>query len=114
MEPQASLHNGVSGQQQVARADWDMEQIDHPDLMFKNISTSIFAQLLTDSLIEYNKNLQDQNESEKDIAVENAWEELKSWKRQLIENYSHKIFPDSRKKDSLQNLKECLPEDIKR
>ena len=52
----------------------------------------------------------DENES-KDIAVENAWEELKSWKRQLIENYSHKIFPDSRKKDSLENLKEALYDD---
>jgi len=31
----------VSGQQQVARADWDMEQINHPDLMFKNISNEI-------------------------------------------------------------------------
>ena len=81
------------------------------DLMFKNISTSIFTQLLTDSLIEYNKNLQDHEESEKDIAVENAWEELKSWKRQLIENYSHKIFPDSRKKDSLDNLKEAMYDD---
>ena len=46
-----------------------------------------------------------------DIAVENAWEELKSWKRQLIENYSHKIFPDSRKKDSLENLKEAMYDD---
>ncbi len=81
------------------------------DLMFKNISTSIFAQLLTDSLIEYNKNLQEQDQSEKSVAVENAWEELKSWKRQLIENYSHKILPDSRKKDSLDDLKESMYDD---
>jgi len=81
------------------------------DLMFKNISTSVFTQLLTDSLIEYNKNLQDKEGSEKEVVIDHAWEELKGWKKQIIENYAHRILPDSRKKDALDNLKEDIYDD---
>jgi len=80
------------------------------DLMFQTISTSIFTQLLTDSLIEFNKNLIDNEGSDKDVALDSAWEELHEWKKQIIENYAHKILPDSRKKDALENLKENIYE----
>jgi len=80
------------------------------DLMFQTISNSIFTQLLTDCIIEFNNHLKDYSDSEasKDIAIESAWEELPECKKQMIENYSHKILPGSRKKDSLENLKELI------
>ena len=82
------------------------------DLMFQTISNSIFTQLLTDSLIEFNKNLldPDNKDSDKEVAIDAAWEELQVWKKQIIENYAHKILPDSRKKDALENLKENIYE----
>ena len=81
------------------------------DLMFQTISNSIFTQLLTDSLIEFNNHLKDDPDTNKDVAIESAWEELAEWKKQMIENYSHKILPGSRKKDSLENLKELIHDD---
>ena len=81
------------------------------DLMFKNIVSSIFTQLLTDCLIQYKRNLTQEGDADKEVAIESAWESLSSWKRTLLENYSHKIFPDSRKKDALDELKESIYED---
>ncbi len=81
------------------------------DLIFQSIASSIFTQLLTDCLIQYKRNLTQEEGADKEVAIENAWESLSSWKRTLLENYSHNIFPDSRKKDALDNLKESIYED---
>ena len=80
------------------------------DLMFQTISNSIFTQLLTESLLDLHNNIQE-NEgsgSDKEVVIETAWEELVEWKKKMIENYSHKILPSSRKKDALENLKEKI------
>ena len=81
------------------------------DLMFQSIASSIFTQLLTDCLIQYKRNLVQEEGAEKAVAIENAWENLSNWKKKLLENYSHKICPDSRKKDALDDLKECIHDD---
>lgn len=80
------------------------------DLMFQNIVTGVFVQLMTHSLIDlyselkYQKNMS----QEKDIAIENAWQEIALWQRKIIENYAIQLSPDSRKKDALDNIKEKL------
>jgi len=81
------------------------------DLMFQSIASSIFSQLLTDCLIHYKRNLMQEEGVEKLVAIENAWENLSNWKKKLIENYSHNICPDSRKKDALDDLKESIYDD---
>lgn len=81
------------------------------DLMFQTIASSIFTQLLTDCLIEYKRNLSQADGAEPEVVIEDAWDSLSGWKRTLLENYSHKIFPDSRKKDALNDLKERIYED---
>lgn len=83
------------------------------DLMFQTISNSIFTQLLTDSLIDLHNNIQEHERggSDKEVVMDTAWEELVEWKRKMIENYSHKILPSSRKKDALENLKEKIYDD---
>jgi hypothetical protein len=81
------------------------------DLMFQSIASSIFSQLLTDCLIHYKRKLMQEEGVEKLVAIENAWENLSNWKKKLIENYSHNICPDSRKKDALDDLKESIYDD---
>ena len=80
------------------------------DLMFQTISNSIFTQLLTESLLDLHNNIQEHegSGSDKEVVIETAWEELVEWKKKMIENYSHKILPSSRKKDALENLKEKI------
>lgn len=80
------------------------------DLMFSNISSSIFTQLITSSLIDF-RTLSQIYKEEKDIAIENAWQDILGWQRKILENYANKLSPASRKKDALENLKESLYED---
>lgn len=81
------------------------------DLMYQNISSTVFAQLLTDCLNDLDKLIKEEkNSSEKSIAIENAWDELKPWKQNMVKNYADRIIPDCRKKDALENLKEKLYE----
>ena len=79
------------------------------DLMFSTISSTIFIQLITSSLIDFRN--QCQKYDDKIQGIENAWEDIHGWQRKILENYASKLSPDSRKKDALENLKENLYED---
>ena len=80
------------------------------DLMFQNIATGVFVQLMTHSLIDLHSELKSQKmmSQEKEIIIENAWQEIALWQRKIIENYAIQLSPDSRKKDALDNIKEKL------
>jgi malate synthase len=78
--------------------------------MFQNIATGVFVQLMTHSLIDLHSELKSQKmmSQEKEIIIENAWQEIALWQRKIIENYAIQLSPDSRKKDALDNIKEKL------
>ena len=80
------------------------------DLMFQNIATGVFVQLMTHCLLDFYSELKFQKNSpqDKEIIIENAWQDIALWQRKIIENYATQLSPDSRKKDALDNLKEKL------
>jgi hypothetical protein len=63
------------------------------DLMFQNIATGVFVQLMTHSLIDLHSELKSQKmmSQEKAIIIENAWQEIALWQRKIIENYATQL-----------------------